>query len=375
MITGIISEFNPITNGHAHIISTAKANGGFVVCVMSGNFVQRGECAIFSKHVRARMALSAGADMVLELPVQFSCSNAETFAFGAVKILSLLGADKILFGSESGDIQKLKLQADFAENEKFKKHLAKNLAKGETFAKAKSDAHEKSGSEMTVLPNDILGVEYIKAGKKLGFAGDFQTIPRVGSGHDSIVANGEFASASHIRELILSGETEKVANFMPKGAFEILKNSEIVDSSNFGLLASYQGVFGKNRSEISEVTEGLENLMFQTDFDDFTDYAMCMKSKRYTLAKIKRISVKSVLDITKSDVKFAEKHVKFAKVLAVKKESTALFSKESKLKLIRRGSDVESLSKKQKTILKKMQKADMVYSIFSKQKEEKMVVE
>lgn len=375
MITGIISEFNPITNGHAHIISKAKESGGFVVCVMSGNFVQRGEGAIFSKHTRARMAISAGADMVLELPVHFACSNAETFAFGAVKMLSLLGAGKILFGSESGDIEKLKLQAGFAENEKFKKHLAKNLAKGETFAKARSDAHEKSGSDMTVLPNDILGVEYIKAGNKIGFKGQFLTIPRVGSGHDSVGENGEFASASHIRELILSGDIAKVEKLMPSGAFAILQKSEIVDSSALGIIASYQGIFGENRSDISEVTEGLENLMFQTDCGDFTDYAMKIKSKRYTFAKIKRISVKSVLNLTKSDVKFAAKNINFAKVLAVKKESTAIFSRDCKLKLIRRGKDIENLGKKQKTILDQMQKADMVYSIFSKGKEEKMAVE
>ncbi len=375
MITGIISEFNPITNGHEHIISKAKANGGFVVCVMSGNFVQRGEGAIFSKHARAKMAISAGADMVLELPVHFACSNAETFAFGAVKILSLLGADRILFGSESGDIEKLKLQANTRENEKFKNHLAKNLAKGDTFAKARSDAHEKIGSDMTVLPNDILGVEYIKAGNKLGYQGQFQTIPRIGSGHDSTAPNGEFASASHIRELILSGKLAKVETFMPKGAFEILQKSKIVDTSSLGLLASYQGIFGKNREEISEVTEGLENLMYQHDFENFTDYAMKIKSKRYTLAKIKRLSVKSVLNITESDVKFASKHIGFAKVLAVKKESTAIFATPCNLKLIRRGKDVETLSKKQKIILSQMEKADMVYSIFSKEKGEKMSVE
>ncbi len=339
MITGIISEFNPITNGHAHIISKAKENGGLAVCVMSGNFVQRGEGAILPKHVRASMAISVGADIVLELPVHFSCSNAATFAFGAVKILSLLGADTILFGSESGDIAQLESWAEFKEDANFKKSLSKKLAKGTTFAKAKSDVHGELGNSISASPNDVLGIEYIKAGKKIGFGGKFQTIPRVGTAHDSDSAAEGFASASYIRSLLHSGEIEKAAEFMPQGAFEILSTSKITDCSQLGLLASYQGIFGEKREDISEVSEGLENLMFQNNFTDFTDYAMKIKSKRYTLARIKRMSLKSVLNITKDDVKFAKKHIGFAKVLAVKKESTKIFSRDCKLQLIRRIAD------------------------------------
>ena len=100
MITAIISEFNPFTNGHKHIIDCAKENGDFVIALMSGNFVQRGELAIINKHARAKMAIEAGVHMVLELPVQFSLSQAETFANGAVMLLSKIPTvHKIIFGS------------------------------------------------------------------------------------------------------------------------------------------------------------------------------------------------------------------------------------------------------------------------------------
>lgn len=375
MITAIISEFNPITNGHKHIIKKASENGDTVICIMSGNFVQRGEGSILPKHVRAKMAVLAGADMVCELPVHFSCCNAETFAFGAMKLISQIkGVDKVLFGSECGNITRLQAQADFSEDKYFKKSLSKNLAKGTTFAKAKSDTHLESGSEFSLSPNDVLGVEYIRAGKKVGFKGEFETIKRIGSDHDSENPQGEFASASFIRSCLLAGDTEKARQYMPAEAFELLLESDIVDCSSLGVLASYQGIFGKEREDISEVSEGLENLMFQNDFDGFSEYAMKIKSKRYTLARIKRMSVKSVLNITKSDVKFAKKHVKFLKVLAVKKERTDLFSQDLGIKLIKRTKDIQTLGKKQKKILSQMQKSDLVYSIFSKEVQLQMEV-
>lgn len=367
MITAIISEFNPITNGHKHIINQAKQSGDTVLCLMSGNFVQRGEGAILPKHARGKMAVLAGADLVCELPVHFSCSNAETFAYGAVKLLSQIpSCHRIMFGSESGDIELLSKQADFSENAQFKKTLAKKLDSGDTFAKAKAQAEKACGFDFSASPNDVLGVEYIKAGKKLGFEGKFETIKRLGSDHDSSTTQNEFASASYIRSLMIAGELEKARAFVPTEIYEILKSNSIVDCSALGVLASYQGIYGKKREEISEVSEGLENLMFQNDFYDFSDYAMNIKSKRYTLARIKRMSIKSILNITKNDIKFAKKHIAFLKVIAVKKSSVGIFSKEFNLKLIKRGKDAESLGNKQRKIYNQMQSADMVYSIFSK---------
>ncbi len=366
MITAIISEFNPITNGHKHIIKHAKENGDTVLCLMSGNFVQRGEGSIFPKHERGKMAVLAGADIVCELPIHFSCSNAETFAFGAVKLLSQIPqVSRIIFGSECGDIELLKRQAEFSEDNKFKHALEKNLASGMTFASAKSKTEEMCGIDFSTSPNDVLGVEYIRAGNKLHFKGDFETIKRVGSSHDSKETSGEFASASLIRSLLLAGEIEKVKELVPAEVFEIISKLPIVDCSSLGILASFQGIFGENRDEISEVSEGLENLMFQIGFNDFTDYAMKIKSKRYTLARIKRMSLKSVLNITKEDVKFAKKHIAFLRVLAVSKDCTNIFSENFGLQLILRGKDAEKLSKKQRKIFNQMTKADMIYSIFS----------
>ena len=374
MITAIISEFNPFTNGHKHIIDCAKENGDFVIALMSGNFVQRGELAIINKHARAKMAIEAGVHMVLELPVQFSLSQAETFANGAVMLLSKIPTvHKIIFGSESGDIDFLKSQANFCESEEYKKELKKSLKMGNSFSKA-DYAAKNIENDFSKKPNDILGIEYLRAIEKYSTIIQAVTIPRIGSSHDSETSDGHFASASFLREKILAGKNLECTKYMPQKAYEILHKSKIVDSSSLGILSSYASLMLKNRNEISEVSEGLENLLFQNEFIDFDSYAKKIKSKRYTLSKIKRMSIKNVLNIAKKDVKFALKNIDFLRVLAVDKKYVGVFSTIEGPLFIKRASDISLLSKKQRKILKKMEKADMIYSIFSGSYSQKMIV-
>lgn len=376
MITAIISEFNPITNGHEYIIKKAKESGDFVLCLQSGNFVQRGDVAILPKHLRAKMAILAGADLVIELPVQFSLSSAETFAEGAVRMLSKIPAlSAIYFGSECGDISILEKQAEFFETDKFKKHLKRHLKKGDSFPLARKKACDDCGVAFSTTPNDTLGVEYIKAIKKYNLSCAYKTTKRLGA-HDSSETFENFASASYIRELLFAGDYSTAEKFMPKSVFPLLQGEKLVSADSLAVISAYQGIFGKHRDEISEVSEGLHNLFFQTEVSSFEKYTECIKSKRYTHARVKRACMKNILHIRKKDVEEAKSHISFAKVLAVSKDSTKqIFALDfGKLVLIKRKEDYSLLGKKQRKILKKMNDCDLLYSILSGSSQHKMEV-
>ena len=210
-IVGIITEYNPFHNGHLYHIQKAKEITGAdcVLAVMSGDFVQRGAPAMMPKHIRAEMALKAGASAVLELPVCFSTGSAEYFAAGAVSLLDKLNCvDTVCFGSECGDIKTLeKIAFTVAEEpEDYKSTLRKELQKGRPFPDARQTAlKEYFGDDTfdTVLksPNNILGIEYIKALKMQKSKIKPVTIRRTGSGYHDETLNETCSSASAIRRL------------------------------------------------------------------------------------------------------------------------------------------------------------------------------
>ena len=142
-VAGIIAEFNPLHNGHKYLIDCAKSENDFVVCVISGNFVQRGDVAIIPKFKRAEAALLSGADLVLELPVPWSMSTAQNFALGGVSQLAALGVDTLYFGSECGDSALLERIADVIASEEFNAALKNELNRGETFAKTRTKVVER----------------------------------------------------------------------------------------------------------------------------------------------------------------------------------------------------------------------------------------
>ena len=172
---GIIAEFNPLHTGHKRIIDYAHTLGDTVACVISGNFVQRGDVAIVSKQQRAKFALLCGADIVAEMPVLWSMSTAQNFALCGVWQLYNLGCDKIVFGSECGDIDALKNAADILTSDGFFDLAAQKAKSGVTFAVAREQAAIDLGIDFTLLrnPNDNLGIEYITAAKKLNLPIEF----------------------------------------------------------------------------------------------------------------------------------------------------------------------------------------------------------
>ena len=168
-VVGIIAEFNPLHTGHKRIIDHAHTLGDTVACVISGNFVQRGDVAIISKQQRAKFALLCGADIVAEMPVLWSMSTAQNFALCGVWQLYNIGCDKILFGSECGDIDALIHAADVLYSDGFFNKVTDKAKSGVTFAVAREQAAQEMGVDFKLLrnPNDNLGIEYILAAKKL----------------------------------------------------------------------------------------------------------------------------------------------------------------------------------------------------------------
>ena len=208
---GIISEYNPFHRGHAWQLGELRRRLGAetaVVCAMSGSFVQRGDFAVMRTHARAEAAVRGGADLVLELPLPWAIASAEGFAAGGVGVLAATGAvDTLVFGSECGDTETLKAVAAALESESFAAYLRQGLQEGVSFAAAREAAARKLlGEKAAVLaqPNDILGVEYCKAIARQAAALMPLALPRRGVGHDGGAAEG-FASASHIRELLING--------------------------------------------------------------------------------------------------------------------------------------------------------------------------
>ncbi|MGN0547320.1 MAG: nucleotidyltransferase family protein, partial [Acutalibacteraceae bacterium] len=201
---GIIAEYNPFHNGHAYLIQKAREAGAdCIVAVMSGNFVQRGEPALFSHPIRTRAALMNGVDLVLQLPVIYALSGAQSFAQAGVSVLEALGCvDSLVFGSECGSTEQITQAAVELSGEEIKPLISEELSKGISFASARENALRRISPESADIirkPNNILGVEYISAIRRIGGGMKAVTFARTGAGHDSSEACGYSASASMIR--------------------------------------------------------------------------------------------------------------------------------------------------------------------------------
>ena len=206
-IWSVICEYNPFHNGHQYLLSEMKKSGAeAIVSCMSGNVVQRGDFALYDKYVRTRTALLNGADLVIELPVTYACAGAEKFAYGGTFLLEATGCiDTLCFGSECGDMERLKQACQASTAPEFADRVKHYLSLGQPFAKARENAvadSDKTLAEVLRSPNNILGIEYLKA---LPSAIKPLTWKRIGSAHDSMTPCGEIASATMIRERLVRG--------------------------------------------------------------------------------------------------------------------------------------------------------------------------
>ena len=347
-VLGIIAEYNPFHNGHLFHLeeSKKKCNADYTVAVMSGNFTQRGEPALIDKWTRAHQALSNGIDLVIELPTLYSISSAENFAEGAVKMLSSLGIVNYLsFGSETSNLDSLLKIADVLYNEPdaYKSLLHSELNKGISFPKARSNAlvsylSDDSIADIINSPNNILGIEYLKSLHKLN--SDIQPIciPRKEVGYNQLSTTNTFASASAIRDLILK-DSSYIDRYLPTTSYNLIKNiinnkSFVKNLSEFDSIITYK-IRTMSREElknIPEISEGLENKLKEGANNYNTVYEILdfVKSKRYTLNRLKRILLYILLNITKKDMLIAQSITPYIRVLGFTANGKNILSKISK---------------------------------------------
>ena len=299
-ITGIICEYNPIHLGHQKQISLLKAEGHAVVCLMSGNYVQRGHPAIFNKMLRAEAAVRCGADLVLELPVNYALSSAEGFAAGGVSILSQL-CDHICFGAETADREALMLTAKALLQTEFSEKLRAHLDAGSSFPAARQAAVADLGLDSRILetPNNILAIEYCKA--ILSQSSSLLPIPvyRPGSYHDT-VASATDPSATAVRKLICSNMPWH--NFVPDAATDIFRHAQIHSLTNGeqAILYKLRTMTDKDFAALPFGSEGLWRKLMHACRENATveEIITATKSKRYTRTRIDRMILCAFLGLT-----------------------------------------------------------------------------
>ncbi len=301
---GIVGEYNPFHNGHLYQINKIKSQGfDFVVVAMSSNFVQRGDCAIIDKWARTKTAIKNGADLVLEIPTCYCLSPAEKYAFGALSVLDNTNiVNTLAFGSESGNLEVLqKFAYEVYENSKVIKILKSNLEKGEGYAVSFDNAVEKVYGEKysAVLknPNDVLGIEYLRAIKKLDSSISPFAIKRSKVLHNDEKTDDNIASGSKIREMILNGED--FYRFIPEIEGDIFKNTATLQNGERVLLHILRNMKREEYLSLADINEGLEQRILNSakvskKLDEFFEN---VKAKRYTLSRIRRIILNAVLQI------------------------------------------------------------------------------
>lgn len=345
-VLGIIAEYNPFHNGHLYHINESKkaVNADYVVTIISGNFVQRGDTSLIDKWSKAEMAIKNGADLVIELPLLYSISSAENFAEGGIKMLNSFNiVDYISFGSELCDVNILNEFADvlFHEPKEFVSVLNHELSKGFSYPKARENAllmylnDIRKYANILSSPNNILAIEYLKALKKYKSSIIPVSINRNKVDYNSTEIVDGFASATAIRKIAMTNDVWSLRQAMPKSSFDImyecLRSGKTVSS-----LARFEKeiIYNLRRMAISEianlpdVTEGLEYSIKNAAncCNTIDELINIVKSKRYTTTRLKRILVYCLLGITKKDMQDSKKVTPYVRVLGFNEKGKELLS-------------------------------------------------
>lgn len=382
---GIIAEYNPFHNGHHYQIEQVRRQTGadYVIAVMSGDFVQRGEPAIFDKYTRTNMALRGGADLVVELPTLFATSSAEDFSACGVALLEKLGTDILCFGSESGNLELLQKAADIlvAEPEGWSILLQKYLKQGESYPSARSKAcaeytREPELSELLSSPNNILAVEYLKALRRRNSSMTAVTIRREGAGyHDTAPApacrNSDsrlfFASASALRKQILEQQSRictdgplpaVITDQMPPAVLDALLTEDALTAPlfaddltgllNYRLLSAIQKQ--EDLSQFSDLSPELAARLTKQalQFTPFGERIAQLKTRSYTYTRISRAMLHLILGMTTEQTAQAKvlDYAPYARILGFKKSAGPLLShlrEKSRIPLITKTADARNI--------------------------------
>ncbi|MEH7502443.1 nucleotidyltransferase [Neobacillus drentensis] len=319
---GLIVEYNPFHNGHAYHLQTSKeaAEADVVIAVMSGNFLQRGEPALVSKWQRTKMALQNGVDIVFELPYRFATQKAETFANGAVSILDSVGCDSLCFGSESGDLSTFLQTIDYLEVQQrtFNENIKQYIDTGVSYPKALSLAFQQLPDADKYLdiakPNNILGLEYIKAIKQQKSTVSPMTIPRKNADyHDEHFASATIASATSIRKAIFTENDRQteIDQYVPEQTKLLLKDylqqyQVFHQWENYWNYLQFRLIHSSSDElkEIYEMEEGLENRLLASALstNNFHEFMQQIKTKRYTWTRLQRLCVHILTNTKKEEM-------------------------------------------------------------------------
>lgn len=378
---GLVTEYNPFHNGHLYHLNKAMELTGadISVAVMSGDFVQRGEPAVLDKYTRTSMALNSGVNLVVELPVNYAVSSAESFAAGALKVLDYIKADSIAFGSESGDIERLsKLAHILCDNEDtLYKEISKYTANGISYAAARQKVVEKltdkDTAAMLTSSNNILAVEYLKAIIKNNYAIKPYTVQRQGDSYNDTDIRSEYASATALRENL---KADNISEYIPVKAGLILSSNtnyiypdDITEALFTRLLdilfaSSYdKNVFIENVMQYPDVSKEIAGRLYKSAMDmitrtvpqrseskdnwTFSFGSLCeyIKTKEVPLSRIKRALVRITLGL---DKKHMEKYANepYIRVLGFDKKGQEYLSyirKTVEVPLITKTSDYKEM--------------------------------
>lgn len=371
---GVVCEYNPMHNGHVyHLEKTRQQGATHIVCALSADFVQRGECAYLDKFTRADIAVHCGADLVVEIPVVWSLSAAQSYALGAVSMLDSLGCDFLSFGAETDDKKLLSDCAGISDDERANELIRTFSAEGNSYpasvAKAASFLYGEKADEVFSSPNSTLSLEYIRTLKKIGSNMDFLPVKRFGASHDSLEADGITASASLLRSF---EDLSLLKAYMPEYAYEkllqkagegkapcTLKNGEKV------ILSFLRRLSLDDIKQLSGNNSGLSERIFDAVKTSCTldELLFKVKTKAYTLARIRRTVMMLFLAIPNEMTKEIPPYIR---VLAANEKGLEILRNASeKIPVVTRHSDIVKLDEKAKEIYEISQRAADQYAFFS----------
>lgn len=360
--TGIICEYDPLHLGHKKQLDLVRARNGAaggIVCLMSGNFVQRGRPAIIDKALRAKAAVLSGADLVLELPVTVSASSAEGFAAGGVAILAAF-CDELCFGAENADKDALLAAARGLLSPDFSPALKAELEKGGSFPAAREKALEKIGVSAALLrgPNNILAVEYCKAILSQNAAMDILPIHRAGCYHDT-APDPENPSATAVRGLMRAGQPYE--DFIPAEARDCCRGATLhtLEAGERAILARLRTMSDADFAALPYGSEGLWRKLMHAARQEATLEAIltAVKSKRYTRSRLDRMVMCALLGLTREVL---EAPVPYVRVLAFNDRGREILKEARKKGLF------PNVGEKQDSSYQALeQRADDLYGLFA----------
>ncbi len=368
-ICGIICEYNPFHNGHLYLLERAKAqtNADAIVCIMSGNFLQRGEAAVLDKYTRAKHAVLAGADAVIELPTPFATANAELFAKGAIHLLtSIPHFSHLCFGAENANLEKLIQTAKLllSEPKEVSWKIKDGLTQGMSYAKARAFAWKGVIDESYLSsPNNILGVEYVKALLAKNSNAQILPIQRIGGGYLDENMAEKYSSATAIRKAMIENlpqASSQVPSFVEKDFPKTL-------TDNLETLEKF-ALFSRSLEEIASVcdcSEGLENAFKRCAEQNTPNLVAELTTSRYTASRIRRIALHNLLNIPRSLIFDGLAEPLYLNVLAAKKCRKDVLSALSKasVPLLTKYQNPEELPNTAKRFYQTDIFADKIFSI------------